>query len=464
MKSLELFSGAGGLAKGLEFAGFEHSAFVEFNKHACATLRCNFDPDKVFEGDIRDFNFDLLSDIDVVAGGPPCQPFSLGGKHGANNDGRDMFPYAIQAIEALTPKAFVFENVKGLLRDSFSEYFRYIILRLTFPDAHAALKATWREHLASLQKIRYDCYSGIKYRVQKTLVNAADYGIPQCRERVVIVGIRSDIPASWQFPEATHCEKRLLWDKFVTGTYWEKHEVPKAHREPCPATLLPKINDLQNTFGFFQPELNPWITVRDALENIPDPRIRHEIPDHIFRDGARAYAGHTGSDIDSPSKTIKAGGHGVPGGENMIRFRDGTVRYFTVREAKIIQTFPENFVITGAWGEALRQIGNAVPVALGEQIGRTLLQRIRPKIISPTRSQIKTAPVACVQELSTPYRVRRAKRSSTSSDKTNHKVSQRTKAPVSYCKSSTKNSNGHRKSKKEIGNNVPRPRHKKSLD
>lgn len=151
------------MAKGLELAGFEHSAFVEFNKDACSTLRRNFDPEKVFEGNIRDFDFHQLSNIDVVAGGPPCQPFSLGGKHGANNDSRDMFPYAIKAIETLMPKAFLFENVKGLLRKSFSDYFHYIILRLTFPDARPALKATWREHFKSLQKINYDRYDDIKY-------------------------------------------------------------------------------------------------------------------------------------------------------------------------------------------------------------------------------------------------------------------------------------------------------------
>ena len=102
MNTLELFSGAGGLAKGLELAGFKHSAFVEFNEDACSSLRRNFDPEKVFEGDVRDFHFHQLSGIDVVAGGPPCQPFSLGGKHGANNDRRDMFPYAIKAIESNT--------------------------------------------------------------------------------------------------------------------------------------------------------------------------------------------------------------------------------------------------------------------------------------------------------------------------------------------------------------------------
>lgn len=422
MKSLEIFSGAGGLAKGLEIAGFEHSAFVEFNKNACNTLRRNFNPSKVFEGDIRDFDFHQLSDIDVVAGGPPCQPFSLGGRHGANNDNRDMFPYAIQAIETLTPKAFVFENVKGLLRDSFSDYFRYIILRLTFPDAHSALKTTWREHLQSLENIIYEHYEGIKYRVRKTLVNAADYGIPQCRERVVIVGIRSDINTTWQFPEATHSEERLLWDKFVTGSYWENHKVPKANRENCPASILPRINDLRNSFGFFQPELKPWLTIRDALKDVPDPRTKHGIPDHIFRDGARTYAGHTGSDLDLPAKTIKAGGHGVPGGENMIRFHDGTVRYFTVYEAKLIQTFPKNFEITGTWGEALRQIGNAVPVLLGQQIGHGLFQRIRPEIYKLDFSHLQDAQIACVQEKSNTYRVHVSKRATSVSNKTNRKV------------------------------------------
>ncbi len=442
MKSLEIFSGAGGLAKGLELAGFEHSAFVEFNKDACASLRRNFDPEKVFEGDIRDFDFHLLSDIDVVAGGPPCQPFSLGGKHGANNDARDMFPYAISAIETLTPKAFVFENVKGLLRDSFSEYFRYIILRLTFPDAHASLKATWRDHLASLQGIDYARYDGIKYRVQKTLVNAADYGVPQCRERVVIVGIRSDIDTTWRFPAATHSEERLLWDKFATGSYWEDHEVPKAHREECPVALLPRINDLRNTFGFFQPELKPWLTVRDVLKGVPDPRSKHGIPDHIFRDGARTYAGHTGSDLDSPAKTVKAGGHGVPGGENMMRFRDGSVRYFTVYEAKLIQTFPRNFVITGAWGEALRQIGNAVPVVLGKQIGDALFHTIGSHVAKLKRAELEVAQVACVRERASSYRVRAPERQSSSSNK----------------------SNGHRKPKKKIGNNVQRSRREKPLN
>jgi len=98
----------------------------------------------------------------------------------------------------------------------------------------------------------------------------------------------------------------------------------------------------------FEPELLPWQTMRDALFDTPNPKSGHGIIDHIFRDGARTYPGHTGSDFDWPSKTIKAGGHGVPGGENMIRFNDGSVRYLTTFEAKRIQTFPDDFVIKGA--------------------------------------------------------------------------------------------------------------------
>ena len=113
--------------------------------------------------------------------------------------------------------------------------------------------------------------------------------------------------------------------------------------------------------------------MRDALSDVPDSRSEHDIADHIFRDGARIYAGHTGSDIDLPSKTIKAGNHGVPGGENMIRYEDESVRYFTVFEAKRIQTFPDDFVIKGSWGEAMRQVGNAVPVRLAEIIGKQII-------------------------------------------------------------------------------------------
>lgn len=378
VRSLELFSGAGGLAKGLEKAGFNHVAFVEFNKHACDSLKMNFDEKKVFCGDIRDYDFSTINNIDVVAGGPPCQPFSLGGKHKASEDLRDMFPYAIKAIEHLMPKAFIFENVKGLLRPSFANYFSYILLQLTFPDCKPKRAVSWEEHLRILKNIDYSSYQGVKYNVSYELVNAADFGVPQQRERVVIVGVRSDLNHHWTFPQKTHFEEKLLWDKYVTGEYWELHNVPKNERDQPSEQLKKYITCLKSKSSILNTEIKSWVTIRDALSHLPEPEHKHNISDHIFRAGAKVYAGHTGSAYDHPAKTIKAGAHGVPGGENMIRFYDGSVRYFTVHEAKLLQTFPENYCIQGTWGEAMRQIGNAVPVILAEKIGnelRYLLQK-----------------------------------------------------------------------------------------
>jgi DNA (cytosine-5)-methyltransferase 1 len=377
MRVLELFSGAGGLAKGFELAGFEHSAFVEFNKYACLSLSKNFDANKVFFGDIKDFDLNSLDDVDVVAGGPPCQPFSLGGKHQANQDDRDMFPSAIRAIERLTPKAFIFENVKGLLRPSFYDYFEYIILRLTYPGFSADSQMNWKEHLAQLSKVKNLPYVGVRYDVQFKLLNAADYGVPQTRERVVIIGIRSDIGKNWSFPEATHSEDRLLWDMYISGEYWSHHGIlPPSESSFNGTHIQERVSRLKEKYGFFEPTHRPWQTIRDALADVPLPCSKHGISDHIFKPGARSYPGHTGSDYDWPSKTIKAGGHGVPGGENMIRYSDGSLRYFTVFEAKKIQTFPANFMIQGAWGESMRQIGNAVPVELAKILGVQLAETL----------------------------------------------------------------------------------------
>ena len=376
MNSLELFSGAGGLAKGLELSGFFHSALVEVNKHAYASLCENFDTEKVFFRDIRDFNLDILNNIDIIAGGPPCQPFSLGGKHKADQDNRDMFPYAIRAIEKLEPKAFIFENVKGLLRQTFSDYFEYIILKLTYPGFVAADSTSWQQHLNKLRRASQLPYSGTKYNVQFKLLNLANYGVPQTRERVVIVGIRSDLKCLWSFPLETHSTDRLFWDMYVTGEYWERHKICKFERPLIDKSVKERRLRLRDKYGMFEPALMPWKTLRDAITSLPDPQSDHEIIDHVFRDGARIYPGHTGSSLDVPAKTIKAGDHGVPGGENMIRFPDGKVRYLTVFEAKRLQTFPDDFVIKGGWGEAMRQIGNAVPVLLAETLGRELIKTL----------------------------------------------------------------------------------------
>jgi len=129
--SMELFSGAGGLALGLERTGWRHEILIERDKHACSTLRLNEAMGhpltrawNVHECDVRNFDYKNISGkIDLVAGGPPYQPFSLGGKHGAFRDGRDMFPEAVRAVRELAPDCFIFENVKGLLRQIFPTIF-----------------------------------------------------------------------------------------------------------------------------------------------------------------------------------------------------------------------------------------------------------------------------------------------------------------------------------------------------
>jgi len=372
MRSIELFSGAGGLAKGLENSGFEHIAYIENNRDACTTLRYNFDAQKVFEGNVQEYEFETLSNIDVLAGGPPCQPFSLGGKHKSSSDERDMFPFAIKAVRSLRPKAFIFENVKGLLRPSFSCYFEYILLRLQYPDFNCENSNDWMQNLSHLRELAGNPDSPPEYKVQFKLINAADYGVAQTRERVIIVGIRSDLRTKWLYPEGVYTRDRLLWDQYISGEYWEKHKIKKIPEYSHSKHFLKRIGAVKDKYGFIPPSSLPWKTIRDVLTDVPDPKGKHKIDDHLFRDGAKSYPGHTGSMFDQPSKTIKAGGHGVPGGENMIRFSDGSIRYLTVYEAKLIQSFPKSFKIHGTWGEAMRQIGNAVPVTIAEVLGKEL--------------------------------------------------------------------------------------------
>ena len=376
MNSIEIFSGAGGLAKGLELAGTTHRAFIEWNANACNTLRKNYDKELVFEGDVRKFSFDAYKDkdVDIIAGGPPCQPFSLGGKAKGYDDERDMFPAAISAIRTLMPKAFIFENVKGLLRDTFAEHFHFIILQLTYPEV-ILRSSDWKENLALLKTIDSEkSYQGMKYNVSYRLVNAADYGVPQKRERVIIVGFRGDLKVNWKFPEQTHSEDALLWDKYVTGEYWKKHNVKNPESDKVSKAIRDR---LMEKYGMWAPELKPWQTMRDAFAGLGEPNGSGE---HSLRDGARTYPGHTGSDIDEPSKTIKAGDHGVPGGENMVRFTDGSTRYLSVLEAKRIQTFPDDYVITGAWSEAMRQLGNAVPVRLAYIVGDSVVNSVKSAV------------------------------------------------------------------------------------
>ncbi len=386
LKSVELFTGAGGLALGLEQTGWHHAALVERNEHACSTIRLNESLGhplakdwRLFAQDVRSFPYaSLADDVDMVAGGPPCQPFSLGGKHRAYQDRRDLFPEAVRAVRELRPRCFLFENVKGLLRQTFATYFHYIVLQLTYPLITRKEDEDWDAHLSRLERIHTGATGmDLSYKVVYRLLDAAHYGVPQHRHRVFIVGFRSDIGKEWSFPEATHSTDRLLWEQWVTGSYWDEHKVPTKARPSLPAPLRPRIQRLASDFTLVPPTGLRCLTVRDALAGLPDPRDRRNtVPNHTFRDGARPYTGHTGSPLDEPSKALKAGDHGVPGGENMIALPDGICRYYTVRESARVQTFPDNYLFSGSWTEAMRQIGNAVPVQLAVAVGASVAKQV----------------------------------------------------------------------------------------
>ena len=246
MRSIELFAGAGGLALGMSRAGFEHRAIIEWDKDACDTIIQNRRRRIALVGDwpipqridARQFDFHTFAadKISVVSGGPPCQPFSMAGNAQGNLDERDMFPQAVRAVRELQPRAFVFENVKGLLREKFTTYFEYILLQLSYPTLTSRSNEKWTDHLARLEQHKTaECAPvGLTYNVVFRLLNAANYGVPQKRERVFIVGFRSDLGIEWNFPDPTHSEEALQVTKWVTGEYWERHGLSRKKRPEQP--------------------------------------------------------------------------------------------------------------------------------------------------------------------------------------------------------------------------------------
>ena len=387
MTSVELFAGAGGLAIGMANAGFRHVAVIEKDPNACETFRENqrhhgVKPWPLYEGDVQRFDYSALKDVMVVSGGPPCQPFSIGGKHCGYSDNRDMFPEAVRAVRTLRPRAFIFENVRGLLRKAFAAYFEYVLLQLSNPSLTRRKSELWTDHRARLEKHHTSRGDRAEYNVVFRQLNAADYGVPQRRERVFLVGFRSDLGVEWSFPEGRFSEDALLRTKWITAAYWDRHKVPRRQRpQPTPrqAARLERVRHGK----LFDVTKEPWQTVRDAISDLPDPEKhrRNGLPNHTFNPGARSYPGHTGSSLDEAAKTLKAGDHGVPGGENMLLRPDGSVRYFTVREAARLQTFPDTHVFRGPWSEAMRQLGNAVPVRLAETVAHSVAKTLRPRTV-----------------------------------------------------------------------------------
>lgn len=377
--SIELFAGGGGMSLGLAKCGVGHHALLEWDKNACSTLRENLKlfsgkeiKPIVIQGDAREFSYDdYAGGVDIIAGGPPCQPFSLGGQHRAWDDGRDLWSEAIRAVRETRPRAFIFENVKGLTRQKFADYLEYITLQLSHPGIVMKRGESWSDHRTRLE--RHHCRGAKKapeYRVVFRLLNAADYGVPQQRQRVFFVGFREDMGTSWSFPEATHSRESLLYQKWITGEYWKRHGIRPQQEKP-PRRVIEELSS-----ELYPAIRKPWQTVRDALVGLPDPRTPHDILNHEYRGNAKQYPGHTGSALDEPAKAIKAGVHGVPGGENMLIQDDGKPRYFTAREAARIQTFPDRYVLKGSWTESMRQLGNAVPVSLAQVIAQSVIKSL----------------------------------------------------------------------------------------
>lgn len=388
MDSIELFAGAGGLGLGTSLAGFVPRVIVEFNRDCRKTLARNKALGKsVAEHwpneiglDVRDQNYDRFADrIDLVSGGPPCQPFSMGGRHAAQADARDMFPEAVRAVRETRPKVFLFENVKGLTRESFAGYFEYVRLQLAHPSIVGHPGEDWGDHLRRLQRHHTSCSDGsADYRVVTQVLNAADFGVPQQRHRVFFVGIRADLGIEYTFPVPTHSRAALL-RSILSEEYMERHSLKLGDLSLQQRELAwlenarskgIKGRDIEDNFL-------PWRTTRDAIQDLPVPQIDNSsFQGHIRKDGAKAYKGHTGSHLDFPAKALKAGVHGVPGGENMLRRADGSVRYFTARESARLQTFPDDYEITGSWSEAMRQLGNAVPVELACVVAKKLREAL----------------------------------------------------------------------------------------
>ena len=276
MRSVELYTGAGGLALGISRAGFKHLAVVELDKDSCRTIQENKKRKveevhgwPLFNCDVREFDFESLPEgIELLAAGVPCQPFSIGGKHRGHSDERNLFPATIEIIRRLKPQAVIIENVRGLRRPSFAKYFSYIELMLTYPGICRRKEELWFDHLSRLERYhtrgkRDELY----YRVVHRILNAADYGVPQKRERLFIVAIRADLGVEWSFPSPSHSPESLLWEQYCSGEYWDRHRVPIKRRPQPPAELSERIRELKHRL--IPPPLKPWRTVRDAITDLP---------------------------------------------------------------------------------------------------------------------------------------------------------------------------------------------------
>lgn len=326
-KVLELFAGAGGLAVGMEKAGLKCVALNEIDKHACETLRTNRPNWNVLEGDIKNFNFsNYYNQVDVVTGGFPCQAFSYAGKRLGFEDARGTLFYEFaRVVKEVNPPICIGENVKGLL-------------------SHDNGK-TLQGMISILDEIGYNV-------VPVEVLKAINYKVPQKRERLILVGIRKDIDLKYEYPKPY---KKIynLKDALKKGELFDTN-VPKSTGAKYPESK------------------------KSVLDLVPPKGYWRDLPLEIQKDfmGASFYLGGGKTGMarrigwDEPCLTLTCS----PAQKQTERCHPDETRPFTVREYARIQTFPDDWQFSGPMAQQYKQIGNAVPVNLGCEVGYSIIK------------------------------------------------------------------------------------------
>ena len=329
-KCIELFAGAGGLALGLEEAGFEEIGLIEIDKNACATLRLNRPNWNVIEEDIVEFSKkDLLQEfnikkgeLDLLSGGYPCQSFSYAGKRLGIDDIRGtMFYYYAEFLKQLQPKMFLAENVKGL----------------TTHDGGKTLQTM------------LDVFKELGYEVEWKVLDAWDYGVAEKRQRVVIIGIRNDLKdkVKFEYPKP-HSYKPVLKDVLK--------DVPESEGAKYPEKKK-KVFDLVPPGGYWK--------------DLPDDVAREYMKSCYFMGGGRTGIARRLS-WDEPSLTLTCS----PMMKQTDRCHPDESRPFTTREYARIQSFPDDWQFAGKMNDIYKQIGNAVPVGLAKNVGDSIMKAL----------------------------------------------------------------------------------------
>ena len=324
---LELFAGAGGLAIGMEKAGLKCVALNEINKWACQTLRKNRPNWNVLEGDVKTYDFTgYIGKVDVVTGGFPCQAFSYIGKKLGLNDARGTLFYEFaRVVQEVRPPICIGENVRGLLN-------------------HEKGK-TLEGMISILDEIGY-------HVVQIKILKAINYNVPQKRERLILVGIRKDITIKFEYPKPYRKIYTLI-DALKKGELYDS-DVPKS--EGSKYSESKKI----------------------VLDMIPPKGYWRDLPIEIQKEymGGSFYLGGGKTGMarrigwDEPCLTLTCS----PAQKQTERCHPEETRPFTVREYARIQTFPDNWEFVGSVAQQYKQIGNAVPVNLGKEIGYSIVK------------------------------------------------------------------------------------------